>query len=664
MDFLLRRLQASRCLLGAQSVASGHSPAIGDISYDIDDCLYYIETLNHLVEYTPDTIWPTLLNRVGARNMDLAEKAVESQPPKADALQPSKAPPNISDQTYLTRTCLQILHKDFELQSYDNAKLSLLRQTAVTLLEQLMVRSKSSIDLVSELEAPIIAALTWSIQKSDARLQIPLLNLASTCMRKRLELAVVRPTPSHRRVLSEDAISPRVASLERSDKEQNQVPALVMPVALLDCLKQALTSHGSQAVLHHWIEFLDNCLTMYMDSIFQVLMPLVETLTNSMKKLFTHLQNSFEHQEQDNGEFREPVSTLVALLNGLEQLLARAHDRLIQDEMSNVSVKSPEQVQGFFGNMVSGVFSSEIHKSRSSTANNRFTVLLCFKDTVRVCLEIWSWGENKTETLRREESMISATFTYTSLRLKNRTRRILEHMFAAEALECLETLIETWQGGEQGTKKELPSFVVLNLLHVLDGSRPKNTIPAVFNSIYSRTNPGALDPVRKSTLTSELSDVSLARFLVAYTLSLEDDAMDEIWSDCMTFLRDVMTNPLPHRQTLPKLLEFTAVLGTKVDNSNFGENRKRRRELGVCIVFGCMRKLCAKINIGPLCPSTRCYFYDQTAEFLCRAYDIPTSKIVQRFLAFTQCTRRASTRRYCSHPSRHNSKHIQDSYRY
>jgi len=87
-----------------------------------------------------------------------------------------------------------------------------------------------------------------------------------------------------------------------------------------------------------------------------------------------------------------------------------------------------------------------------------------------------------------------------------------------------------------------------------------------------------------STLTSDLADTDLVAFLVEYTRSLEDDTMDEIWTDCMTFLRDVLANPLPHRQVLPALLEFTTLLAEKVENTNFGEERKMRRELGVSTV--------------------------------------------------------------------------------
>jgi hypothetical protein len=164
--------------------------------------------------------------------------------------------------------------------------------------------------------------------------------------------------------------------------------------------------------------------------------------------------------------------------------------------------------------------------------------------------------------------------------MRNRARRLLEHLFVAEALECLETVVEVWQKSAR-TPNDMRSPIVFNLLQVLDGSRPKHTIPAIFNAIYSRTNPSALEPSRKSTLTSSLNDTDLVIFLVEYARSLEDDAMDEIWADCMTFLKDLLANPFPHRQTLPSLLEFAAILGEKVDNTNFGEQRRMRRELGV-----------------------------------------------------------------------------------
>ncbi|KAK5104819.1 hypothetical protein LTR16_006725 [Cryomyces antarcticus] len=246
-----------------------------------------------------------------------------------------------------------------------------------------------------------------------------------------------------------------------------------------------------------------------------------------------------------------PESTIISLMNALEHLLARTHDRLVSEEARSSQVKSPEQPSGFFGNM----------------------------DTIRICFSVWSWAGYSSDTSQQDPASL-ATFNYTSLRLRNRARRILEHLFAAETLECLETLVAIWcRSGNSVRGTDAPS--VCGILHILDGSRPRNTIPAIFNAVYSRTNPTALDPIRMSSLTSNLADTELVAFLIAYTRSLEDDAMDEIWRDCVAFLKDVLANPLPYRQILPTLLDFTSMLAEKVDNTNFGEQRKMRRELGV-----------------------------------------------------------------------------------
>ena len=349
-------------------------------------------------------------------------------------------------------------------------------------------------------------------------------------------------------------------------------------MSLVKCLQAGLATSSSRPVLDSWVSFLTECLPLYSESIFQILIPLVETLCSEVGQTFSDLQRTFKDPGAAVDGAAAPESTLVSLLNGLEHVLAKGHDRLLYDEPRLPIAKSPDQPQGFFGNMVSGVFTTETPQARSITANNRLTVLLSFQDAVRICFTIWSWGGRDGNTQDVESA---ASFNYTSLRMRNRARRLLEHLFAAETLECLETVVEVWQNSSRSQATR--SLVVFNLLHVLDGSRPKHTIPAIFNAIYSRTNPTALDPARKSTLTSSLNDIDLVIFLVEYAKSLDDDAMDEIWTDCMTFLKDLLANPFPHRQTLPSLLEFAAILGEKVDNTNFGEQRRMRRELGVGI---------------------------------------------------------------------------------
>ena len=482
-----------------------------------------------------------------------------------------------STQVYLIKICLNLLGSRFPGRIGVSGTTFKANQTALSMIRHFLLGPSSDEILGLELEMSLIDELIWSIEHAELPLQASLMEVILVALKARFPSESRAQLIQHRRITSKD--NPRVPSslsipAEKGDPKASLLSRPALPSKLMHCLTLGLTSRSNRRVLEGWIGFLDHCLPLYAEGIFQVLIPLVECICSTLDTEFKSIQTVFEKLESEISEALEP--TISLLLNGLEQSLATAHDRLMTYEILSTPIKSPEPPQGFFGNMVSGVFTSDTNKSRSMTANNRLIVLLCFKDAVRVCFGIWSWGDFGSYSPPRDASAV-ASFNYTTLRLRNRTRRIFEHLFTAEALECLETLIELWCQ----SATEVNAAAIINLLHVLDGSRPKNTIPAIFDAIYSRTNPNVLDPVRKSTLTSILSDINLSAFLVSYARSLDDDAMDEIWTDCMTFLRDVLANPMPHRQTLPRLLEFTAILGEKVDNTSFGEQRRLRRELGV-----------------------------------------------------------------------------------
>lgn len=458
-----------------------------------------------------------------------------------------------------------------------NARASQLYRYALSLLHQVLLNPYAQGLSELHLEDILIERLGQSLEGSDPYVQVLLLDVTLATLKIRDSAIPEMPASpmSERGKMSMDPARGPRPSVQVESRARTAAP----PPALLKCLQAGLSAPSSRGVLDSWVNFLTECLPLYADTIFQVLIPLVETLCRQVSNTFQGLQDMFKKQNQHGSDsWSAPESTLISLLNALEQVLARGHDRLLVEEARAHVAKSPDQQQSFFGNMVSGVFASEGHQSRSATANDRLTVHLAFQDAVRICFNIWSWGQG-TDT-RSQDPSSASSFSYTSLRMRNRARRLLEQLFAAETLECLETVIGIWRDAV-GQPSSVRSVEVLKLLPALDGSRPGHTIPAIFNAIYSRTNPQALEPSRRSTLTISLQDVEVVTFLVEYAKSLEDDAMDEIWQDCMAFLRDLLANPFPHRQTLPSLLEFAAILGEKVDNTNFGEQRKMRRELGV-----------------------------------------------------------------------------------
>lgn len=620
VEFLIYRLRNSSYIASQEarrtSVEDQAIQDYDDTSHNGSESVYYLQMISDLIKHSNTNVWASLKGPLDVSGYYMDTQTSSDTGPANTSDGDGEA--TLTVQIYLAQVCMQILGdrpKEYKESLYSTLEL---RRTSVLILRLLAGGQSSTAIAELRLDVPLLEILYWSVEQSDIMLQMSLMDLLLLLLNLHYSTRDAQPS-QHRRMTSRETVrstSQLSLSIDRRDKDGVSSASIAPPPALLDCLIHGISSSNSHPIIDHWIRFLDSCLPFYASNAFQAIMPLVDCFTKSIELVFQTLRSMFEAASSfGNLSTSEPISILNALLNGLEQVLARGHDQLLQDEGRAPTIRSPEQVQGFFGNMVSGVFAPEAQTSRTTTANNRLTVLLCFKDAVRVCFSMWSWGDVGLGTSPRGTTT-AASFNYTSLRLRNRTRRMLEHLLAAEALECLETLVEFWHRADLagGTAQ---SSTVFNLLHALEGSRPKYTIPALFNAIYSRTNPNVLDPVRKSTLTSELSDVSLATFLAAYTRSMEDDALDEIWVDCMTFLKDVLGNPLPQRQTLPILLEFTAILGDKIDNTNFGEQRKMRRDIGVSnnkIIF----TMGSLIDSGTLRPSACCYVYYQAFGLISR----------------------------------------------
>lgn len=485
------------------------------------------------------------------------------------------------DEMSLQEYFVRLLMKCITGESADSAsqdlasRISQLQRYAVTVLHQFLTTQQASRLSYYHMENALIGRLSKSLDGSDPYMQVLLLEVLYDSLKLQDYSAIERPTSPVSEKWHASMDQTRQSRPSLSISENRQLIQRSLPPQLLKCLQAGLDASSSHLVLDSWVTFLGECLPLYAGSIFQIVIPLVETLCKQVGQTFWSLKQTFDTGNDASSKPTDsPESTLIYLLNGLEQVIARAHDQLLADESRALAMKGPEQQQSIFGSMVSGVFQSDSPQGRSATANDRLTVHLAFQDAVRICYKIWAWGQSG----QANESIANsaASFIYTSLRMRNRARRLLEHLFAAEMLECLETVIGIWNAAKTNSE----SLETFNFLSALEASRPRQTMPAIFNAIYSRTNPGALDPYRTSTLTISLEDTDLALFLVQYTRSLDDDAMDEIWQDCIIFLKDILANPFPHRQILASLIEFAAILGEKVDNTNFGEQKKMRRELG------------------------------------------------------------------------------------
>lgn len=334
------------------------------------------------------------------------------------------------------------------------------------------------------------------------------------------------------------------------------------PNSLLPVLIQGISSPSTEANLDKWITLLCNSIPTFSDATFFAnLLKLTACFCKRTQGLFEVLESIYDgHEEPENDQTKKaqtPERSITNLLSGLEYILARAHTKVV--DVQRPASANQEATAG------------DTARSRS-VANNRLTVVLCMQDAIKVCCAMWFWRPSRSASVAGD----TKSFAYISSRLRSRTRRMLEHLLDAEPQECLETIMGIWI---QRTKDNSHPALVMNLLQTLDGARPKFMLPSIFNAIYSRTNPGVLDILQRSTLSVDASAVELVAFLVEYITRLEDDLLEEIWNDCVSFLRDILANPMPHRQLLLRLLQFLAALCEKMDNTSFGERTRMRREL-------------------------------------------------------------------------------------
>ncbi|KAF3907485.1 hypothetical protein AA313_de0200438 [Arthrobotrys entomopaga] len=530
---------------------------------DIDTCIYYFQILNNILRYSTEVVLASLAEDHTATFTWLHEY-----------LDDTITEENITLQIILAEFSYCAITKYPPAQSEPAVIRSVARlhRSALSVLHQLLLSPYSTPLADLELEVKLTKRLQDALKAEDTFVQVAILDVLFASLKLSLRradsqlalLSQLKPPPSR-----DSKGSLRLGNASELEKEIAMAQP-TPPTELIQVLIDGLSSPTTRPVLDSWINFLTECLPLLSPVIFQVLLPLVECICKQVRQTFEVLKRQFT---ESSSPITSPETTLVAMLNGLEHLIAAAHDQIMVAEVRSAIPKTPAESAGFFGNMVSGVFSGETPVVKTVKQNNRLTVLLCFQDTVRICYSIWAWGDASSGFA--SENSCSASYAYTSSRMRARARRILEHLYQVETLECLETFIEMW-------KTQIPGkgTSIFKLVHVLDASRPKHTIGAIFNSIFSRTNAQALEQNRRSSLTSELTDLDVASFLVDYIKSLEDDAMEEIWYDCLLFLSDVLKNPFPHRQTIPLLLNFTAIIGEKVDNTIFGEQKKMRKDLG------------------------------------------------------------------------------------
>ncbi|KAK3117616.1 hypothetical protein LTR53_000844 [Teratosphaeriaceae sp. CCFEE 6253] len=465
----------------------------------------------------------------------------------------------------LTQECLQLL-------AVSQQPVNQLHRDIVGLL-QILVDGPAAMEIKRlRVEERLLDRMASCLGNEELELQSPLLRLITSAIRLRVrEDSTVSLIESGRRM----SVTDRRRSTQSTGRNADALAvskATSPPPQLVYILRKAFVSRAARPYMEQWVAFLLDILPTFATAIFSSLLPLIETLCIQLHSFANELMELTT--TSGSGPSFMPDSSILSLLEALEATLARAHECLAIEAVPEESANVPSPAVGFLSGVTSGVFKAQGPPSRTSLANSRLTVILAFQDSIRCCLDIWLWSNNPTSLDHYDRSCASTT-SYAALRLRNKTRYLLEQMFAAEPLESLEGIVAYWRSETRAES----AGAVINLFQVMQGSRPKHVLPAILDSLCSRIVPSALPPARQSSQSTELTADDVSIFLLAYLRSTEDDAMDEIWVDCITFVRDVLANPMPYRHHMPALLALVHLLSQKVANTKYGEQKRMRKDL-------------------------------------------------------------------------------------
>lgn len=331
----------------------------------------------------------------------------------------------------------------------------------------------------------------------------------------------------------------------------------------VDYLVTSLSSMNTPLIITSYVKILSESIVYFGESIFHVILPLTASIVQCISRLFT--------LEKTKGGYYQPIALL---LEGLENLLQVSHGYLGLDGRGG-SQSINGQRNDFLQSVVSNVFYTENPEDSAKSQGERDVVLQSFKQVSLCCIEIWSWAHNasdKSDVTKKD---------YSSYKFKFRAKRLLETLYSLEPLETIENLIT------------IDSDDILTLIHVIDGNKPSLTIPYLFHGIVIRydrhstvkfsfastkTNQARIEKYEPSLL-HKLDGFTIMNFLIRYTHSLENSAVEEIYGDFIIFFKEITLNYNLFKPIYLEIIDFVGIVANKLSLSQIGEQKKYRKEL-------------------------------------------------------------------------------------
>lgn len=452
---------------------------------------------------------------------------------------------------------------------------------AADLLQVLISRGEADVDGLPAIETTLTMRLWISVHRGELDLQNKLLHVLHSVIYA-VGARVRRPVRAARSASMSTTATGATDHMEPGD--EGRPLTMSHDAMFVRVVTDAISTQSNSAIIHHWVDFLLMTVPQYRRALQSVIIPLVDCIIARVSVLVTELRTTYLATPRREGSRASDAmdADFTVLMNALERLLLLAvaearsleEDSKTPDRGSDAS-SSVTAAGGFLG-YVSGVLGTgdgEKHVGEElptvkSAAYQRL------RDSIHLMLSAWDVtckmdsAPDVDEAKNDSRSLIAA-------RAKVRVKKAFERVYKAtphEALDCAMTFwVRHHHDDDGGFQRRL--FEILDMVApsppILVSSLTEKLVPRVMTSDKQRVSLGMLSPPEDAVFA----------FLDAFIEHLDGAAAVQVWSVCLAFERDFLTNLSNARGYSLAALRVFTTLSEKVSQTSALEDRRMRRDL-------------------------------------------------------------------------------------
>ncbi|KAG6911306.1 hypothetical protein DXG01_002145 [Tephrocybe rancida] len=442
---------------------------------------------------------------------------------------------------------------------------AIIQSTAVDLLQAVVARG--DIDGVTDgIEAIVVGKLYFCVHTDRLDIQNKLLHLLHS---------LISASTSHDSTGRDDS-GPNSATGHDNDQEPRHRQYSVNSL-LIQALVDGIAVRTNRPVLQHWLDFILMAVPQFQPALQAVVGPLNDCLCRQLVLSLKDVHAASLHGQ----DFAQDLSSnatdteMIMLLNGLERmiLLSLAYtSELNSTEDDYASQDKTGTENGGLLGYVSNVFGSDsVQQMSDEVLTARSPAYRSLDEGIRVLYSIWGtllW-RNPTTWSPKDESL---SLVYNRTRI--RCRRVLEHLFRAQAVEVFESVVDCWSRVPDSSVTPDAAFELVDVLV----SSAQNAVHMICESISWRI-PGLSEKSKKQALNPNLTEGVLFKFLEQYLRQLEGPIAIQVWSRFLQLVKDVVGSSRDFKAHHFAALSCVTVLAEKIAQTTAMEDRRIRKEL-------------------------------------------------------------------------------------